>query len=483
MTNSRKLSHIFLVFLILLYARAEGAQSPKKVQCEVVKSNLYNSYNLKNLKVLGKKGDYVLGSVYGEKNHINWVKNFKIAELGGIYDKRVTADIISKREIQNIEHHIGYDWMPAFYYYTKSENREFVKWIYENRKSMTLNPEGPFLHCKKNGYDWCREYYYNLGNKELFKKRVENLISDMKAKRFNGLFFDWASGKYITYKEYKPVLEYFKKLNPKKVYFELVGDFYKSLKERGIFIVTNQAFRNEKYLLKYVDYDMTESYITSTKILNKEVKILAHGLKKSIVVSNYYPIYKNSKSIKDSLHFIDLLTSYKKRYEKYGFKNFIYLNYLAPEYEKVYDSAEIYKMVKPKNGIYFSYAMGKLTDNFVYAEVTIDKKLERDDVYFYDLGKPLGKGYEKLNGFEGYVRFYERGFVLASEAYPKDNIYLKIKSEYLPKKTNIFDAYEKVWLRSGDGGDLVVKLSYQKDTFSSKYLPLGRVYLYQYKGD
>ena len=450
-----------------------------KTNSILVKRDDYKTIKVKNIKLATKKGEYVLASLFHDKQ-LDWAKNFDMAELGGVDDTHVTLDLLKKKRVFDIKRHIGYDWMPAFYYYTSGKNRKFVNWLYSNKNETTLNPNGPFLHCKKNGYDWCKDFYYDYGDKKLFEKRVEDLMSNIKTKGFNGLFFDWASGGFILSNEYKSMQKTFTKRHPKKNYFKLVGKFYKELKKRGVFIVTNQAFRKEKYLLKYVDYDMTESYITTN--INKKIKIQLSqkGWVESIEVTNYFPIYKNSKSLKDSLHFIDLLTSYKKKYKKYGFKNFIYLNYIAPEYEKVYASASLYRLKKPKNAIYFSYAMGKLTNNLVYAELSTNRKLERDDVYFYNLGKPLGKSYIKLGTLkESYIRFYQNGFVLASNA-NKKGLFLKLISDFIPKNRKIYDAYNDIWLKSKNH-TLVVKLDYQKDLFSDKILPLGRVFVYNQK--
>jgi len=447
-----------------------------KASSILVKERDYKTIKVKNTKLSTKKGEYVLASLFHDKQ-LDWARKFDMAELGGVDDTHITLDLFKKKRVFGIKRHIGYDWMPAFYYYISGKNRKFVDWLYSNKNEMTLNPNGPFLHCKKNGYDWCKDFYYDYGDKKLFEKRVDDLISDIKTKGFNGVFFDWASGGFILSKEYKSMQKTFAKRHPKQNYFELVGKFYKNLKKRGVFIVTNQAFRKEKYLLRYVDYDMTESYITTDIDKKIKIQLVGKGWVDSIKVTDYFPIYKNSKSLKDSLHFINLLTSYKKKYKKYGFKNFIYLNYIAPKYKKVYASASLYRKIKPKNAIYFGYAMGKLTNNLVYAELPTDRKLERDNLYFYDLGKSLGKSYIKLSAIkESYVRFYQKGFVLASNA-NKKSLFLKLVSDFIPKNRKIYDTYNEIWLQSKNH-TLVVKLDYQKDTFNGKILPLGRVFVY-----
>ena len=461
----------YSLFLLLLLSSLEANQFSL-----VSKENYITSKSPKITDLKEVKGDYLIASPFAEGDELTWMKKFNIVELGNVEDNNVNATLLKKQGLLQIPHHIAYDWMPALYYYTDGENRDFVEWLYQHREKTTLNPEGPFIHCKENHYDWCREYYYNLGNEELFDKRVADLLNNMQERKFNGIFFDWAPAQYILDKPYKEILSNFKKLNPKLQYFDLVEKFYKTLKKKNIFVVTNQGFRQKQFVLPYVTYDMTESYITTDVTKKIKLQLLNKGWVDEISVTNYYPIYDNSQSIADSLKFIDMLTKYKKEYKKDGFKNFIYLNYIAPDYEKVYKNLPLYKEVKPKNAIYFSYAMAKLTNNLVYAEIPTNRKLERDEIYFYDLGAPLGESYEKIGTLEGYIRFYEKGFVLVCEQ-SSEELYLKIQSPHLKRGRTILDTYSNIYLKS-QKETTVVDLKFQKDIFTHKNLPLGRVYLY-----
>ena len=405
-----------------------------------------------------KKGDFALIHIYDDEQ-IEWANKFKMVVVGGVDDPRITSKL---KKLHNIK--LGYDWLAAFYFYTNGDNNDFVKTLYSNKEITTLNPNGPFLHCEKNGYNWCKEYYYNFGNKDVRDKKVKFLIKNLKQKKFNGLFFDWASGNFILEKDYKKVYKNFKKLNPTKNYFEMIGKFYSELKKKGIFFITNQAFRHHKYLLPFIQYDMTESYITSLEYKKQRIMIENKGVVEKIGVTNYYPI--DNKSLKATLKYIDLLTQYKQKYKKYGFKNFIYLNYLAPEYKKIYPIRPLYKEIIPKNGIYFAFAMAKLTDNIVYSEVIDNKILEQNSIYFYNLGKAKNKSYSKLeNGI--YVRFYENGFVLVSDVFDKDKL-LKIKIN-----KPFYDVYNKKLIKNS-----IIKLHYHTDSITHKKVPLGRVFIY-----
>lgn len=419
------------------------------------------------------KGAYATAVPFEKEHNVAWIKRFNIVQAGGVNDNDITPDVLKDKGILESDYHIGYDWMPAFYNYTSGHNRQFVSYIVQNKESMTLNPQGPFTHCKRNAYDWCEDYYYNYFDETLLETRVNKLVAAINKKGYNGVFFDWASTKFLVEPENKSMKEYIAKHYPKKSYLEAVKKFYTMLQKRGVFVVTNQAFRDNE-LLASVDYDMTESYITSVKKLNTAITLKGKGKVQSIDLTRYYPIYANSTTIEDSLNFLNLLDSYKKKYKKSGFKNFIYMNYLAPKYVEI--SKNIYKETEPKNAIYYGYAMGKLTDSVVYGEVQVDRSLERDEVYFYDLGKPLDEEYQKMANMKGYIRFFQKGFVLASNAYSKTQ-YLQVTSKHIPLNRSIYDAYNKVWLKN-DEQSVTVKLSYEKSPFEEKNSPLGRVYLY-----
>ena len=443
---------------------------------KALNSQLSNISQYKPLQLHKKlhytKGEYATGVPFSSEYDKEWIEKFNIVQVGGVNDADISPQVLKDKGVLKSMYHIGYDWMPAFYHYTSGTNRPFIVDIIKHKESMTLNPNGPFIHCKRNGYDWCEDYYYNYFDTTTFDMRVNELVKAVNIKGYNGVFFDWGSTKFLSEPENKQMYEFVTAHYPKQSYLEQVKKFYTTLQERGVFVVSNQAFRDDALLVS-VDYDMTESYITTIKKLKKSI-IVADKNVTTIDLTRYYPIYANSHTIDDSLSFLNLLDRYKKKYKKNGFKNFIYMNYIAPKYIQV--SANTYKAVKPKNAIYYGYAMGKLTASIVYGEVQKNRNLEKDDIYFYDLGKPLGESYQKLDALHGYIRFFEKGFVLVSSAY-KSQKYLKIVSHYLENIKSIFDTYNKQWLKNTKEG-VTVRLDFEKNGFEEETLPLGRVFLY-----
>ena len=454
----------------LLMANATTSLVQKKEYTEIKDKTQFYKPSL-------KKGEFATALLFHTKADTEWASKFDIVQAGGLYDVNVTPKLLKENSLLKTSYCVGYDWMPAFYYYTQSQNRPFIDWLYKNKENTTLNPSGPFPHCKRNHYDWCEDYYYDYLDDTVIKKRVEDLIGNMKKRAYNGVFFDWASANFLLENENNHIHDFLQEKHPDQDYGEAIGTFYGMLQKKGALVITNQAFRNHEALLPHVDYDMTESYIATTKTIKQKIILVEKDDKQveTVNVTRYYPINANSKNMQDTLYYLKLLENYKKQYKKYGFKNFIYMNYLAPDYKKI--GTNKYKVMKPKNAIYYSYATAKLTDSIVYAEVPHDRSLERDEIYFYDLGEAQGTTYREIEGLDAYVRFYTKGFVISSDAY-NDEKYISINSIALKKHRIIYDTFNNTYLPV-KAGHVVVKLHYKQEAFTKKYLPLGRVYLYK----
>ena len=468
-----------IILSLITIATLSNASTHLNKNSYTSNQNFYKEIkHVENVHLTYQKGEYATALLENKTDSIEWAKKFSIVQVGGINDDNINKKLLQEKGILDIKYHIGYDWMPALYYYTNSTNKVFTDWLHTNKGITTLNPDGPFPHCRMNHYDWCEDYYYNYFDQNTLNRRVKNLIENMKEKDFNGVFFDWGSAQFLLENENKKIHKYVEKKYPHKTYLDAVANFYKKLKENNVFVITNQAFRNDS-LLANVSYDMTESYITTTQDIKKKVYIQNKGALSSLKITRYYPIYKDSKTIEDSIYFLNILDAYKKKYQKNGFKNFIYMNYLSPRFVLSNDANNTYIPQAPKNAIYYGFAMAKLTGSIAYGEVQGYRRLERDKIYFYNLGTALGEKHQKLDALSGYIRYYQNGFVLVSNAYKKAH-YLKISLPNRDKDSKIFDTYNKKWIQS-DKNSVVIKLEYEKSMITNKYSPLGRVYLYNKK--
>ncbi len=106
-------------------------------------------------------------------------------------------------------------------------------------------------------------------------------------------------------------------------------------------------------------------------------------------------------------------------------------------------------------------------------EVPEDHRLERDDLYFYALGAPLGESYAHCPG--GYLRYFTRGLVLVGAW--QEPTTLTLRSAFIPADRPFYDAFERRWGRTGDGV-MTVTVYPRPDPLTGRIAPSGRLYLY-----
>ncbi len=416
-----------------------------------------------------KKGDYA--TVNPGRPSLIWAGRFSLVEGGGPGD--LSMNFVEELRSRGTEV-IFYRWFPADYHYLYGGRDDpLMKWAYENRRTATLNPEGPFPHCQESGYDWCQDFYFDLGNPSVRKKLVDYLHGLLSHGLYSGIFFDWASGVFILEEPYLPMRENFRIKHPGASYLLEVVKTYELLRKTvgKKVIVTNQAFRNPG-ILAWVDYDMTESYGTGSEYLGKVLRVEGRGVVE-VPQTLYYPVSPDPLrgSLKDTLQYLDYLWKLRKK-APVSFKNFIYLNYAAPEFKEV--SPGLYRALTPRNAIFFGYCVAKLRGFISYTEVPFDRSLERTDLYFYDLGKPRGKAYEKIPG--GFVRFYTGGFVVVGEW--EEPVKICLTSPLLRENAVVYDLYENSWAGRVKDRSLCITIRPEKDPLRGEAAPSGRVFLY-----
>ncbi len=425
-----------------------------------------------------KRGDFATGTSHPDSAEIVWLSNFDIVQAGGLSDV-MPDSVIDILRNSGVRYFLSYEWMPAGYHYTDgSTDDPFMQWVYAGRYTLTLNPEGPFPHCSSWG--WCEDYYYDLALDSLVVKRIGYLLYSTDTAGYNGLFFDWGGGDYIQYDEYSAIRDTYNTRHPSFPYQEAVGRFYQSLKDSGPdkIIMTNQGFRNARYVLPHVDYDMTESYAVTDDYFGDSLYVENMGYV-GVPHTVYYPVSTDypDGSIDDQIYYLRLLKEYADSFAGTFFKGFVYMNYAAPSFVQTGDTQNgfpVYRMIEPKNAIYFGYAIPKLMNYIVYTEVPFNHELERDSIYFYDLGEPLGSQIEEPYPHV-YVRYYENGLVVAGEW--QDTTVVNLSSPYILSGTQVYDPYEGIWFETSEHElSFVIRPVY--DSLLGRMAPSGRVLLY-----
>ena len=409
-----------------------------------------------------------------------WAGKFAIVEVGGVQEPPPPPVAASLRAA-GVRTLLLYDWMPATYHYTDgSADDPLTAWAYAHRYTATLNPEGPHPHCAESGYDWCEDFYFDLGEPEVLARRVDFLVAQLRASGYDGLFFDWASGAYLDDDPAYAVLsETWRTRHPDRPYAAAVGDFYAALRAAmpTMTLVTNQGFRRAAYVLPWVNLDMTESYVTTDARFTRTLYVEGRG-PITVPQTVYYPVSEDPfhGTLSDTMAYLDELAALRARYGGPSLRATLYLNYAAPDYRPtgaVVGGHVVYTATVPRAALYFAYAVPKLLDQMAYTEVPEDHRLERDDLYFYALGAPLGEGYERLSG--GYLRYFTRGIVLVGAW--QEPITLTLRSSFIPRDVPFYDAFERRWGRTGDGA-MTVTVQPRPDPLTGRMAPSGRLYLY-----
>jgi len=425
------------------------------------------------------KGEYATGGTggnYPDEKEMEWLSKFQIVHAGSIEEPLSPYDVAYLRQ-NGMEVIMADDWLPAGYYYPDGNNTSFMEWVYGNRYEVTLNPEGPFPHCEENGYDW-REYYFDFANDELVSHRVEYVVNGLKSAGYNGIFFDWGNGLFLQEKGYEDINSTYNFHHPGIPYSQAAANFLAELRNSypELSIENNQGFREAEYYLPVLDYDMAESYVTGVGYYGKGLYVDGYGLVE-VPQTVYYPVSESefTGSLNDTMSYVDYLSELRNEYGGEHFKKTVYMNYAAPEFVFVgrKNGHDVYRPDIPKNAIYFGYAVAKLVNQISYTEVPWNHTYERCNVYFYDIGEPLDSNYEKIDG--GYVRYYTNGFVVAGGW--KNEVDITLHSSYIPPNSDVYDAFEEKWIKTGVG-EVTITIKPEMDDLTGMAAPSGRVFIY-----
>ncbi len=430
-----------------------------------------------------KRGDFAPTFNTNDYSILNFVSRFNAVEIGGVGDITPQRTIVYLKN-KGVKRIFCYDWMPAVYYYLDGGNYPFVEWVYDNRYSATLNPDGPFPHTESEGYTFAREYYLDFLNEDVVNRKVDFITNLVIENGYNGIFFDWASGVFILEPEYSTIKSYFDEKHPHNSYLESVGYFYQALKEKckniDIQIITNQGYRNAENVLPYTTYDMAESYIVGYDYFGKTLNVDGYG-NIEVPETQFFPVSEQGEEdFSDTLYYLNEIDSLIKQYAGEGFKKFIFMDYAAPEF--VYNEKRgVYIPKKPKNAIFLSFATAKLINQTSFLEVPFDQHLEFSEIYFVNLGRALEANYE-VNWEEKYaVRFYQNGFVFV---YFGDSLEsnIEIESNFLPGYGFVFDMFSERWLYI-NRHSISIHIKSKIDPLTGKVIPIGRVFMYEDRVD
>jgi len=384
------------------------------------------------------------------------------------FDVVVTHDIADARSVARLKRAgaklFFYEWLPATYY-TKSPG-PWERMVYERRQQWTLDPEddAPDPMGAKFG---CKDYFYDMADEELLVQRVDQLVRKARSGGYDGIFFDWGSGWYALQENgFRFATEAFERRHPGVRYDDRVSDFLGRLRSKGLYIALNGAFRSENAQLeRQADIDVVESMFTSDECRNPfEALVAGEGIGK-VCETSFTPLPRAFE--------VGTRLSNKARAMNPNVR-FMFLDYAMPLYRQTRANVagkKEYAREPDRQALYYALTLSYLSDASGFTcgpDVSLPE--QRDDIFFLDLGSPLGPATAKAK--ESRLRLFTKGFVVAAAHRTR------METPVPAGVRGVWDPYRNKMLAvSGNK----VQLELIPDDYPSRAEhPTGRIYLYEY---
>ncbi len=412
-------------------------------------------------------------------------------------------------------------------------------WRYEALESHPewfINPQTPvggLYSGDCGGYYGGPAYFFNFDEEELeaFTDYMASVILKYARKTgYTGLFFDYCSagldGSFVPGR----ILDLFQskyglssRAQAVEKYNELAGAFLSLLRSKlpeEFEIFANQSLYAHEDYYENVDYDLVESYFTSytygrlprtIQVKGKDGNVSAISTSQTFFrpwtsdkADSDYDWVKNGSGISDFLSVpAPALAAIKADPE--NSPSFYFLDYMIPKYVVCGEDEAgnpIYEAQTDRNAIYYSYAGSKLlgcsgSNSDWYGG---EGEYDQDDLYFVDLGAPVGDDYalKKWDGTAAtgdeqadyVIRYYENGFVLLTTGKITEPTKITVPKDGTSGKRGIYDLYETNFIKNASG-DHAITLQPElyemyagyvnpadENDIDDGYRPLGRVFLY-----
>lgn len=354
-----------------------------------------------------------------------------------------------------------YEWATGIYI-TDPQQVDPGSWkgeVWANRERWLLNPDGP-----AEGPDgrW-RAYYYDPYHRDFQRAWVGDMDGRRKSAGYQGIFFDLVGSGAVP----ADLRQVYESRHPAKPYDRALADVFAAVRKKGMLVFTNQGYRRAEHYLKVADYDLTESLMTSYA-WGFPVTVYVEGAGLVGRRETYYRPWSSLRTIGDDI---------QVKVARYNpAVKVLHLNYANAAYEPTGATATVngasypvFREVTDRAAIYYGYVAAKLwgQESYSYGRPL---RLGQDEVYFADLGLPLGSGYEERDGVV--LRYYERGVVVLNPSTEVRSV--SLASPLVPAGVaGVHDLY---------AGDLLpgltVTIAPTRSEASGQVYPSGRVYLY-----
>ena len=392
---------------------------------------------------------------------LSWAKRFNLFVSGAVLPASQIQEL--KRAGTKL---FLYEWITGFYLAkdgADSTNNAWEPSVKKTKPQWLLNPERP--DPGPDGQN--RAYYYDPSHPELRFGWAKRLAQALHDSGYDGVFFDLVGSPSVP----RDLLKIYDERHADISYDQALAGFLRSLKRLRpeALLFANQGYRIPESYLPSADYDLSESLMTSYA-WGEHVRIYVDG---EGLVEKQESFYRPWEELK---RHVELITADIRR-ENPELKIY-HLNYVNPLYAptgrtETIEGREypVFRMETDRPAIYFGYVAAKLWGHESYSPAPQAMRFGQDDIYFVELGKPLGDRYEERDGLV--VRYYEKGVVALNPSGQKQSS--DLASRLIPPAVDrLFDCYAGN-IQQG----FRVTLEPTVSPASGRTYPAGRVYLYR----
>lgn len=394
------------------------------------------------------------------EEELAWLRRFHIV---------VTANVLPSRQIMKLKGDgiqlFFYQWLTGFYLdgeLRKLPDESWESFVYHTGRDWLLNPDQPDAGPDGQG----RAYYYDPFHRDLQRARAKQLSQMLQNSTYDGVFFDLVGSPSAP----AYLRQVYKARHPDMSYDQAWSRFLRWLKRMrpNALLFTNQGYRTPHAYMAIADYDLTESLMTSYA-WGEVVKVFVEGEGLVEKRETFYRPWEELKRVVDSID-ADV------RRNNPAVKIF-HLNYTNPLYRstgrtEIVGGKEypVFRKDMDRQAIYYGYAAAKLWGHESYSPSSDGSLFSQDEIYFADLGKPLGEGYEEKDGLVR--RYYEKGTVVLNPS--KTGKTADLSSSFIPSQVKgLWDCYEE---KAVEGFRVTIEPTVSSVSGHSD--PAGRVYLY-----
>jgi hypothetical protein len=302
----------------------------------------------------------------------DWYSRFELLVTGGILAANETQALLDSGCRL-----IAYEWSSAFYPGDAVSAR--ASWqaaVMARGSSWILNPSPVGGGAAELGR---AAIWYDFADPEFRSQRAAHVAEQVREAGYAGVFLDTLGFEQLP----AALQKVFATRHPDLDYEVCQAEFLKQLRvelgSSGILFL-NQGYRKADLFLPYADYDLSESYFTST----------------TGVGTRFHPWHDSAHPWDGMRVPMDQLVAAPAR--KFPTVSFVHLNYAEGP------SAEI------RRAVAYSYAAAKLWNQHSYL-VARNSSDEQDNIYFSDLGQPVDPIYREESEPGLAWREYENAYV------------------------------------------------------------------------